>query len=89
MTSMKIVNISRAPALFVHLRAKFFHPFDLRHPISNEPAPPSPNDKQLIKRKYKPRMTIYVIRSFLQVGFRFQYQFVSLVWFSFDFFSFS
>ena len=31
----------------------------------------------------------YVIRSFLQVGFRFQYQLINLVWLSIDFFSFS
>ena len=30
-----------------------------------------------------------VIRSFFQVGFRFQYQLSNLVWLSFDFFSFS
>ena len=34
-------------------------------------------------------MTIYVIRSFLHVGFRFQHQLVNLAWLSFDFFSFS
>ena len=34
-------------------------------------------------------MTIYIIKSFLQVVFRFQYQFINLVWLSFDFFSFS
>ena len=32
---------------------------------------------------------LYVIRSFLQVGFRFQYQLINLVWHSIDFFSFS
>ena len=32
---------------------------------------------------------LYVIRSFLQVGFRFQYQLINLVWLSIDFFSFS
>ena len=32
---------------------------------------------------------LYVIRSFLQVDFRFQYQLINLVWLSFDFFSFS
>ena len=34
-------------------------------------------------------MTIYVIGSILQVSFRFQYQFINLVWLFFDFFSFS
>ena len=32
---------------------------------------------------------LYIIRSFVQVSFRFQYHFVNLVWLSFDFFSFS
>ena len=32
---------------------------------------------------------LYVIRSLLQLGFRFQYQLINLVWLSFDFFSFS
>ena len=32
---------------------------------------------------------LYIIRTFLQVSFRFQYQSINLVWLSFDFFSFS
>ena len=32
---------------------------------------------------------LYVIRSFLLVGFRLQYQLINLAWLSFDFFSFS
>ena len=35
------------------------------------------------------RWLSYVIRSFLQVGFRFQYQLINFVWLLFDFFSFS
>ena len=35
------------------------------------------------------RWLLYVIRSFLQVGFRCQYQLINCVWLSFDFFSFS
>ena len=49
----------------------------------------NPPLNQSMKRKHNPRMNIYVIRSFLQVGFRFQYQLINLVWLSFDFFSFS
>ena len=52
-------------------------------------SPLSPNGNQWIKRKYNPRMTIIFIRSFLQVGCRFQYQLIHLVWLSFDFFSFN
>ena len=46
------------------------------HPLY--PPPPSPNDNQSIKIKHNPRMTIQVVRSFLQVGFRFQHQLVNL-----------
>ena len=48
--------------------------------VQFQPTPTltSPNDNQLIKRKYNPRWLLYVIRSFLQVGFRFQYQFILL-----------
>ena len=63
MTSMKIVQFSRSPTPFVHLRPKFFHSLDLGRTISNEPPPPpppspTPNDNQSIKRKHNPRMTI-------------------------------
>ena len=77
MTSMKIVQFSRPPTPHVHLRPKFFHILELGRPISNEPpslCPPSPNDNQSVKRKHNPRMTV---KSFLQVGFRFQYQLIA------------
>ena len=32
---------------------------------------------------------IYAVRSFFQIGFRFKYQLINLLWLSFDFFSFS
>ena len=51
--------------------------------------PLSPNDNQSIKRTHNPRMTIYVVRSFLQVGFRFQCHLIHLVCLSFDLFSFN
>ena len=59
--------------------------------VQFQPTPTltSPNDNQLIKRKYNPRWLLYVIRSFLQVGFRFQYQFINLARLSLDLFSFS
>ena len=47
---------------------------------------------QMITNEFKQniiqRWLSYVIRSFLQVGFRFQYQLINRVWLSFDFFSF-
>ena len=61
MASMRIVQFSRSPTLFVQLRPMFFHPLDLGRPIPNEPPLPlslSSNDNQSIKRKHNPRMTI-------------------------------
>ena len=49
--------------------------------FQTNPLPlPSPNDNQSIKRKHNPRVTIicYQVRSFLQVGFCFQYQLSNL-----------
>ena len=98
MKSMKILRFSRHPTPLVYLRPKFFHPLDFGRLISdNELLPPptslflSPNDNQSIsvKRKHNPRMTIIYYQAFLQVGFRFHYQPINLVWLSFDFFSFS
>ena len=84
MTSMKIVQFSsRSPPLSSHLQNSST-PLVLDVQLQTKP-PPSPNDNQSIKRKYNPR----IIRSFLQVGFCFQYQLINLVWLSVDFFSFS
>ena len=92
--SWKLSTSQDPPPPLVHIGPIFFQPLDLARSTSNEhPTPPiflSPNDNQSIKRKHNnPRMTTYVIRSFLQVGFRFQYQFITLVWLSSDFISFS
>ena len=51
--------------------------------------PLSPNDNQSIKRKHNPGWLLYVISSFLQVGYRFQCQLINLLWLFFNFFSFS
>ena len=88
MTSMKTVQFSRSPTPLVHLLPKFFHSLDLGRRISNEPPP-----LQIITNQLKDNIIqgwlLYVIRSFLQVGFRFQSQLINLVCLSFDFFSFS
>ena len=88
MTSMKIVQFSRPPTPLVHLSPKFFHLLDLELPILNEPP-----RLQMITSQLKGNIIqgwlIYIIRFFLQVGFRFQYQLINLAWLSFDFFSFS
>ena len=78
----------------VHLRPKFLHPLDLGRAISNEFPPPFPlqmitNQLKEFKENIIQGWRLYVIRSFLQVNFRFQYQLINLVWFTFEFFSFS
>ena len=50
-TSMKIVQFSRLPTMLVHLCPKFILN------VQFQTSPPSPNDKQSIKRKPNPRMT--------------------------------
>ena len=89
MTSLKIVQYSRPPTPLVHLRPKLFHPLDLGRPISDEPPLPQMTTNQL-KENIIQGWLLHVIRSFLQVGFRFFfYQLINLVWLSFDFFSFN
>ena len=81
MMSMKIVEFSKPPTPFVHLRPKFFHPLELGRSISNEPP------LQIIINQLKENIIkgwlLYDVRSFLQVGFRFQFQLVNLVCLSF------
>ena len=75
----------KSPTLLLQLSPKFFDPLDLDVQFQKS-SPLSPNENQSIKSKLNPRMTIYVIRSLLQVRFRFQYQLTTLVWLSIDFF---
>ena len=85
MTSMKIVRFWISPTHLIHLRPKFFHPLDLGRPITIPPL-------QMITNQLKETMQgwlLYVIRSFLHVGFRFQYQLINLAWLFIDFFSYS
>ena len=92
MTSMKIVQFSRPPP-----------PLLLLCPSASKilplPWPWTSNFKwtllplQMITSQLKENIIqgwiLYVIRSILQIGFRFQYQLISLVSLSFNFFSFS
>ena len=91
MTFMKIVQFSRPPTSLVHPRQKLFHPLQFGRQISSE-LTTSPH-LQMITIKLKENILqgwlLYVIRSFLEVGFRFYYQPINLVWLSFDFFSFN
>ena len=84
MISMKMVQFSRPlTPLSIYVQ---FSSTPLTVDVQFQTKRCSPNDNQSVKRKYNPRMTI---RSFLQVGFRFQYQFINLAWRSIDFFPFS
>ena len=87
MTSMKIVQFSRSPTPLVHLHPKFFHPLDFGRPIQR--IPPLQMITIQLKENIIQGWLLYVISSFLQVGFRFQYQLINLLWLSFGFFSFS
>ena len=80
MTSMKTAQFSRPVTPLVQLRPKFFHPLYLGRPILNKPPPISlPNDNQSIKKNIIQRWLLYVIRSFLPVGFCFHYQLIIFV----------
>ena len=68
-------------------KSKIFPPVDLGRLISNEP--PLQMTTNQLKENIIQWWLLYVVKSFLQVGFRFQYQLINLVWLSFDFFSFS
>ena len=88
-TSMKIIQFPKPSTPLLHLRPKFFYPLDLGRPLSNE----TPSSFLMITNQLKENIIqgwlLHVIRSFLQFGFRFQYQLINFVWLSFGFFSFS
>ena len=84
MTFMKIVKFLR-PSL-VHLRPNFFLTLDVQLQTNQLPFS---NDNNQLKEKIIQGWLLYIIRSFLEVGFRFHSQLINLAWLSFDFFSFS
>ena len=90
LTSIKIVQFSRPPTL-LSIMSKILHPLELGNPISDEPSPPPPRIQMItnqLKENILQGWLWYVIRSVLQVGFRFLYELINLVWLFFDFFSF-
>ena len=89
MTSMKILQFSTPPNPLFQLRPKFFHPLDLGRPILNESLPPLQIIANQLKENIIQGWLLYLVRPFLQVGFRFQHQLINLMWLSIDFFSFS
>ena len=103
MTSMKIVQFSRPPpplfppiphlSIYVQNSSTSLT-LDVQFQTNPRPDTPYlPAFLQIIANQLKENIIqerlLYVIRSFLQVGFRFQYQLINLVWLSLDFFLFS
>ena len=74
-------------------------PFPATSKILPPPSPWTSNFKrippplQIIANQFKENIIqgwlLYLVRPFLQVGFRFQHQLINLMWLSIDFFSFS
>ena len=83
-------NCPRPPTPLVHLRPTFFNPLSLGRPILNEH---NLLPLQMITSQFKENIIqgslLHVIRSFLQVGFRFKDKLINFAWLSFDVFSLS
>ena len=84
----KLSNFQDPPFLFIYVQ-NFFTPLTMDIQF---PPPPPPPPIQMIANQLKENIIqgwlLYVIRLFLQVSFRFQYQLINVVQLSFDFFSF-
>ena len=86
MTSMEIVQFLRPPSpLPINVQNSSI---PLTMDVQFQRNPPLMITNQL-KENIIQGWLLYVIESFLEVGFRFQYQLINLAWLSFDFFSFS
>ena len=85
MTSMKIVQYLRPPTLLSSYVQNSYTPLTLDVQFQTNPPPPSSLPLQMITSQLKEdiiqRLLLYVIRSFLHVGFGSQYKLINLVWF--------
>ena len=88
MMSMKIVQFSRPPPPLSSYVQNSSTPWALDVQFQTNPSPPLQMITNQLRENIVQGCLLY-IRSFLQVGFHFQYQLINLVWFSIDFFSFS
>ena len=88
MTSMKIVKFSWTPPPCPSTSKILPPPWPWTSHFKRT-SPPFQMITNQLKKSIIQEWLMYVIRSFLQVGFRFQYQLINLVWLLFDFFSFS
>ena len=80
-----VYEIFKTPHLLVHLLPEFQYQ---RNPLSL-PPPSLSKWKSIEEENIIQGWVLYIIMSFLQIGFRFQYHFINLAWLFFDFFSFS
>ena len=86
-TSMKIVQFSRLPTPLSSYVPNSSNPLTLD--VQFQTTPPLQIVTNQLKENIIQGWLLYVIRSFFQVEFRFQYQLINLVWLSIDFFPFS
>ena len=93
MTSMKIVQFLRIPILLSCYVQNSSTPLTMDAQLQTNSRPPPSLPLQMATSQLKGNiiqvLLLYVIRSFLQFGFCFQYQLINLVWLSIDFFPFS
>ena len=87
MTSMKIVQFSRPHHHLLCPSTSKILPPPWPWTSNFKQSRLSPSDNQSIWKTIIQGWLLYVIRSFLQVGFRFKYQLINVVWLFFDFIS--
>ena len=81
---MKIAQFSRPPPSLVHLHSKFVHSMTLESNFKQTPAFPMITNQ--LKEHIFQRGLLYIIRSFVQVSLRFQYELINLSGFPLTYF---
>ena len=84
----KFSQFSRPPKPLVHLSPPSW-PWTSNFKRTLPPPPLQMKTNRLKENILQQGWLLHVIRSFLQIDFRFQHQLINLVWLYFDFFSFS
>ena len=75
----QLFSFQDSSSLLAHLRPKFFHPLDLGSPIWNEHSLRLQMIINQLKANIVQGWLLYVIRSILQVGFRFKNRLINLI----------
>ena len=84
MTSIKIVQFSRPPTLLFIYVQNSSSPLIVEVQFQTNPSSPLQVVTNQLKANIIQEWPLYVTSSFPQVGFRFQCQFINLVWLSFS-----